>query len=160
MSRIPVSVTRCWFITLRHLWIFYYNQYFIFEPQICTAQCLQEQEPVDIPAYMMGINLKQGICHHGQQLVTSLGTKGISKLCNECHPHNKNKYLQTLTPDQVFVHHTVCKAQSWHLWQAFPIVFWSLPNIFRKESGYFIQNLKKFPFMVIVSIFENNPTTN
>ena len=49
---------------------------------------------------------------------------------------------------------TVCEAQGQRLWWAFPIVFWSLPNIFRKESGYFIQNLNKFPFMVIVSNFE------
>ena len=49
---------------------------------------------------------------------------------------------------------TVHEAQSQCLWWAFPIVFWSLANIFRKQSGYFIQNLNKFPLMVIVSNFE------
>ena len=46
---------------------------------------------------------------------------------------------------------TVCEAQSRHLCQAFPFMFYGLPNIFRKESRYFLQYLNKFPFMVIVS---------
>src|ERR1700732_4497395 len=51
-------------------------------------------------------------------------------------------------------YHTVREAQSRRLCRAFPFLFYSLPNIFRKESRYFLQYLNKFPFMVIVSNFE------
>ena len=47
-----------------------------------------------------------------------------------------------------------CTAQNSHLCQAFPVMFNSLSNIFRKEIRYFLQYLDKFPFMVIVSNFE------
>jgi hypothetical protein len=49
---------------------------------------------------------------------------------------------------------TMHEAQSRCLSYTFPFMFFSLPNIFRKESRYFLQYLNKFPFMVIVSNFE------
>jgi len=49
---------------------------------------------------------------------------------------------------------TVHEAQIRHLCWAFPFMFYSLPNIFRKESRYFLEYLNKFPFMVIVSNLE------
>src|ERR1700692_3257127 len=49
---------------------------------------------------------------------------------------------------------TVRETQNRRLCRAFPIMFYTLPNIFRKESRYFRQYLNKFPFMVIVSNFE------
>src|SRR5882762_3638338 len=57
---------------------------------------------------------------------------------------------------------TVHEAQIRHLCWAFPFMFYSLPNIFRKESMYFLQYLNKFPFMVIVSNFAEitPPPTN
>ena len=57
---------------------------------------------------------------------------------------------------------TVREAQSRHLCRAFTLMFYGLQNIFRKESRYFLQYLNKFPFMVIVSNFEEitPPPTN
>src|SRR5258705_12584576 len=57
---------------------------------------------------------------------------------------------------------TVCEAQNRCHCQVFPIMFYSLPNIFRKENGYFLQYLNKLSFMVIVSNFEEitPPPTN
>ena len=57
---------------------------------------------------------------------------------------------------------TVCEAQSRHLCRAFTLMFYGLQNIFRKESRYFLQYINKFPFMVIVSNFEEitPPPTN
>jgi len=46
---------------------------------------------------------------------------------------------------------TVCEAQNRCLCWAFPIMFYRLPNIFRKENRYFLQYLNKFHFMIIVS---------
>jgi hypothetical protein len=37
---------------------------------------------------------------------------------------------------------TVCEAQNRHLCWAFPFVFYGLPNIFKQESGYFLQYLQ------------------
>ena len=58
--------------------------------------------------------------------------------------------------------YTVREAQSRHLCRAFTLMFYGLQNIFRKESRYFLQYLNKFPFMVIVSNFEEitPPPTN
>ena len=56
---------------------------------------------------------------------------------------------------------TVRKTQNRHLCRAFPIMFYTLPNIFRKESRYFRQYLNNFFFYGnSLKFWTDNPITN